>query len=181
MKALVRVIGIDDGFLDKTKKESIIVGLISRIDGRIEGILSEKIRIDGLDCTQKIISMIQNSKFRQEIKILFLHGVNFAGFNIADVHQLHGKLDVPIITCFKKFPDMKKISKALSHIPQTKKRIKLIKKAGKINSFEGIYFQCAGITPEKAQTIIRKTRKYSLLPEPLRLAHMIASGITKPN
>ncbi|MEW6294849.1 MAG: DUF99 family protein [Candidatus Diapherotrites archaeon] len=180
MKALVRVIGIDDGFLDKTKKDSILVGVISRIDGRIEGILSEKILIDGLDSTEKIASMIKESKFRQEIKILFLHGVNFAGFNIADVQQLHRKLGVPVITCFRKFPDMKKIRKALSHIPQTKKRIKLIKKAGKINSFEGIYFQCSGIAPEKARTIIRKTRKYSLLPEPLRLSHMIASGITKP-
>ena len=180
-KPLSRVIGIDDGYFDlKAREESILVGVVWRLDGRIEGILSQKIKVDRFDSTEKIISMISSSKFKSQAKFVLLHGVNFAGFNIADIKKINKKLRVPIIVCFRKKPNMKKIKKALSHLGNTKERILLIKRAGKIFSAEKIFFQFAGTKEQTARELIKKTLLYSYMPEPLRLAHLIASGITKP-
>ena len=44
LKPLIRVIAFDDGhFTPKTKGEAFLVGVISRLDNRVEGIVSTKI------------------------------------------------------------------------------------------------------------------------------------------
>ncbi|MFH1544656.1 MAG: DUF99 family protein [archaeon] len=179
MKSLIRVIGIDDGYFSSKKGTTLLVGVIYRLDNRVEGILSQKIKVDGKDSTKKIIKMVKDSKFTSQIKCVFLHGVNFAGFNVADVKELNKKLRVPIITCFRRNPDMKGIRRALSNLSDSGKRFNLILNAGKIYKAERIHFQCTGIEATEAKAMIKKCRVHSLLPEPLRLSHLIASGVTK--
>lgn len=41
---------------------------------------------------------------------------------------------------------------------------------------KNIYFQCYGITKEDASKIIKETSTMSLIPEPLRVAHLMATG-----
>ena len=179
MKALARVIGIDDGFFKpRTKMKTYIVGVVFRVDNRIEGIISEKIKVDALDSTEKIISMISKSKFKPQIKVVLLGGVNFAGFNIIDAEKLYKKLRIPIIIVFRKKPRMEKIRNALKSFKDFDKRIALIKKAGEIHRANNFFFQCHGIEQKEAQVILKKCSYHSNLPEPIRLAHLIASGIT---
>jgi endonuclease V-like protein UPF0215 family len=47
-----------------------------------------------------------------------------------------------------------------------------------INNGTKIYLELAGISLADAQKIIRLTSTRSCLPEPLRVAHLIASGIS---
>ncbi|MBN2067451.1 MAG: DUF99 family protein [Candidatus Diapherotrites archaeon] len=179
MKKLPRVLAIDDGFFrPRQKGRAILVGVVSRLDNRIEGILSGEVNVDGLDSTQKIISMLAKSKFKQQVSFLILDGVNFAGFNIVDVDRLFKRLSVPIIIVFRKMPRMEKIEKALGNFKDGKKRLKLIAKAGEIHSFNSIHFQVKGTDAKTAKSVLRKTIKYSKLPEPLRMAHLIASGVS---
>lgn len=179
MKQFIRVIGIDDGFfVAKTKQKTILVGVVYRLDKRIEGIVSEKITVDSLDCTKKIIKMIKETKFASQVSLILLDGINFAGFNIVNLNLLHKKTNLPIIVVFRKKPNMHKIARALSRFKDKEKRMSLIKKAGKIYCFKNIFFQCFAIEQKKARTILKKTIVFSNLPEPVRLAHLVASGIT---
>jgi hypothetical protein len=180
LKQLIRVIGIDDGqFVPRKKGFTLLVGVVYRLDGRVEGVISEKIEVDALNASQKICEMIKNSRFEKQVKCVLLHGINFAGFNIADISLISKELSVPVIVCFKKKPNILKIRNALKNFPDFKKRIELIEKAPKIKPFNSIFFQCMGCTEIEAKKIINKTLLNSSMPEPLRLAHLIASGVTK--
>ena len=61
----------------------------------------------------------------------------------------------------------------------------LMKKAGKIHRLKlkmnkknkNLYFQTAGIVKEKAEKIIIISTAHAIVPEPIRIAHLIASGI----
>ena len=174
------MIAVDDGFfVPRKSKKTILVGVIARLNNRVEGIVSTEIWVDKLDSTQKIISLINNSRFKKNIKLILLSGINFAGFNIVDAKKLHKKLSLPIIVCLKKKPNLEKIVKALSFFRDSKKRTQLIMNAPKIYSFKSMHFQCIGLKEKEAESILAKTIKYSSLPEPIRLSHLIASGITR--
>lgn len=179
LKKLLRVLAIDDGFFKPKKKgKAILVAVLSRLDNQVEGILSTSVKIDGLDSTSKIISLVKKSKFKTQVNFLILDGLNFAGFNIVDLQKLSKELGVPAIAVIRKKPDLERIEKALSNFKDSKKRIKLIEKAGPIHKGKKVFFQFYGCDEKTANTILSKTARYSNLPEPLRLAHLIASGVS---
>lgn len=179
MKHLLRVLAIDDGyFKPRQKGETILVGVVSRLDSQIEGILSTKVQVDGLDSTKQISSMLLNSKFSNQISFILLSGLNFAGFNIVDLKKLFARTGIPIIIVFRKMPRMHKIEAALGKFRDWKKRMNLIAQAGEIFHCSKIHFQVHGTDAKTAASVLRKTIKHSNLPEPLRLAHLIASGVS---
>lgn len=180
MQKILTAIGFDDGFfVPRKSRKTILVGVVFRSNNQLDGIVSDSISVDGFNSSEKIISLTKNSRFKENISVIFLDGINFAGFNIADVEKLHKKLRIPIIIVFRKKPRMKKIHKAISKLTFSKKRALLLKKAGEIHSSARIHFQCIGISAEEAEKVIKKFSYYSNLPEPIRLAHLIASGITR--
>ncbi len=179
IKRLARVVAFDDGyFRPRTKGSTKLVGVVYRFDSRVEGIISGSIRVDGHDSTKKIISMLKKSRFLQQVAFILLAGVNFAGFNIADVNQLNKKLGKPVIMVFRRKPRFHKIRAALRKFHDSRKRIALIENAGKVYNAENVHFQCIGTTPAVARHVIKKCLMHSNIPEPLRLAHLIASGVT---
>lgn len=179
LKPLIRVIAFDDGFFKlRVKGYTSLIGVVYRLDGRVEGVVSTKISVDSLDSTNKIIKLLSKSRFLDQIAFILLSGVNFAGFNIVDVERLNKKLKKPIIIVFRKKPNFEKIFSALKKFKDSEKRIRLIKKAGRVYSFNGGRFQLAGANIIAARQVIKKCLVHSNLPEPIRLAHIIASGVT---
>lgn len=177
MKKEIRVLGIDDGPFDKSKKSKVlVVGTIFRGGDFLDGIVSTKVKIDGEDSTAKLLSMINRCKFKPQLQAIILDGIALGGFNIIDIDKLNDKTSIPVIVVIRKYPDFKKIKDALKKIGKEKK-YKLIEKAGKIEKIGKIYVQTAGISLEKAKDILRITCTHSYLPEPIRIAHMIAAGI----
>ncbi|PIU21870.1 MAG: hypothetical protein COT15_00140 [Candidatus Diapherotrites archaeon CG08_land_8_20_14_0_20_34_12] len=175
----IRAIAFDDGCFEKGKSlKTKLVGVIFRSDSQIEGILCDEIFVDRLDSTALIEKMIKKSRFADQIRYIFLSGLNFAGFNIVDMPKLYSMLKIPIIVTLKKKPDMVKINSALAKFHDSMERIALIKKAGKLHSYKKIYYQKIGLDEKQAQHIIDAFTYTSNMPEPVRLAHIIASGLT---
>ena len=181
IKENIRAIGIDDGyFRPKRKGKTKLVAVLLRADCRLEGILCSEIEVDALDATARILDMLKkdDSKFIKQASVVFLDGINFAGFNIVDINALSNALEKPVIVVFRKMPKMEKIFKALERFADKDLRKELIKKAGRIYKAEHIFFQCAGIEASEAKALIKKFSIHSNLPEPVRMAHLIASAIT---
>ncbi|MEK6868965.1 MAG: DUF99 family protein, partial [Nanoarchaeota archaeon] len=59
-----------------------------------------------------------------------------------------------------------------------KHKIRLIEKAGSVVPVGEIFIQLTGLSIEKAKEILKITCTRSLIPEPIRISHLIASGIT---
>lgn len=179
MKKLPRILAIDDGsFKPRQKGKALLLGVVSRLDNRVEGIVTTSVAVDGLDSTSKIIKMVKESKFRPQVNFILLDGINFAGFNFVDLPKLNKELNIPIIAVLRKKPRLEKIEKALQSFKDKRKRMKLIEKAGEIKTGKKVFFQSIGCDEKTVKTVLSKTTKCGNLPEPLRLAHLIASGVS---
>ena len=103
----------------------------------------------------------------------------------ADIKELYNKTSLPVIALTRDPPKMEEIKQALENLPEKEKRWKAILNAGEIievqtrEGEEPIYMQIAGLERRDAEKIVRITSTRSNIPEPLRVAHIIASGLTK--
>jgi len=177
------VLGIDDGkFIPRTQGTVIVVGVIFRGGYSIDGVMHTNITIDGLDATEKFITMINTSPHHKQLRLVMLNGITFAGFNIVNIKKLHTSTALPVLALTHDKPDMVAVYEALKNLPNPEERWRLVVEAGEIheviNNGTKIYLELAGISLTDAQKIIRLTSTKSCLPEPLRVAHLVASGIS---
>ena len=186
IKPEIRVLGIDDGgFVPRTKGTVDVVGVVYRGGYWFEGVMRAEITIDGLDATEKIAAMIESSPYYRELRIVVLDGVTFAGFNVVDISKLSRRVDLPVISVARKKPELEEIRSALKNLPDFEIRWRAMENAGKIFEVETrkgenpVYMHIAGILREDAEKIMKKTSTRSLIPEALRVAHIIASGLTR--
>ncbi len=112
-----------------------------------------------------------------------LNGVTFGGFNVVDIEALNDLTGVPVIAVMRKLPDMESIGRALEHLSEPRQRYEMILRAGEIREvttkWRGgpVYCQCKGIEKDDAARLIVDTAVHSRLPEPVRVAHIIATGV----
>ena len=183
IKPEIRVLGVDDGkFTPHTKGTALVVGVVLRGGCWIEGVMHTTVSIDGLDATDCLTSMINSSPHRRQLRLVMLSGVTFAGFNLVDIKKLNLATGLPILALTRDRPDLESIHQALGNLPDTEERWRLVLAAGEIHEVNcrgtKLYMEVAGISPEDALKIVLLTSTRSSLPEPLRVAHLIASGIT---
>jgi len=183
MKQQIRLLGIDDSPFSFNEKYANIIGVVMRGGEYLECVLSRQISIDGDDATFSCIDMIKNTKHRKQLKALLLDGVTFGGFNVVDVKEINTSTNLPIITVTRDKPDFLKIEKALkNNFADWKNRLNLMKK-GRLyvvnTKYNPIYIKCVGIDVKDAKEIIKLSTIRGVVPEPLRVAHIIASGITR--
>ena len=185
IKPEIRVLGVDDGaFTPHVQSQVPVVGIVFRGGYWFDGIMHTKIAVDGFDATDKIASMIIRSPHYKQLRVIMLNGITFAGFNIVDVQELNVTTELPVITVTRKKPDLAEIRQALQNLPYSEERWKTILNAGEpievstINMKAKVYIQTIGLSIEDAQKILRLTSTRSNIPEALRVAHLIASGIS---
>lgn len=186
IKPEIRVLGVDDGVFTPHSKEIVdVVGVVYRGGYWLDGFMHTCVQVDGLDATQKLVGMITRSPHHPQLRVVMLNGVTLAGFNIVDIEELCEKLKLPVIAVTRDKPNFDDIKKALQNLPESEKRWKAIEKAGKmikVRTREGeepIYVHVVGISEEDAKRILKSTSTRSNIPEPLRVAHIIASGLTQ--
>jgi endonuclease V-like protein UPF0215 family len=186
IKPEIRVLGIDDGvFVPRTRGTVDVVGVVYRGGYWFEGVMRAEITIDGLDATEKIAAMITGSPFYGEIRVIVLDGVTFAGFNVVDISKLSLSVDLPVISVVREKPDLEEIRSALKNLPDFEIRWRAMENAGKLFEVETrkgenpVYMHIAGILREDAEKIMKKTSTRSLIPEALRVAHIVASGLSR--
>ncbi len=181
MKHGLRVLGLDDGPFNKfTDIKTVIVGVIMRMNYPVEGISVREITVDGMDSTEIAMSMIQG-RFLDDIDFVMSNGITFAGFNILDIQGIYRKTGIPVIAITRKNPSIENISRALLlHFKDSEERIKIIRKTPVDEIVYGnktLYINRAGIELNDAATLIRNTASTGNIPEPVRIAHLIATAI----
>ena len=185
LKDQARICGIDDSpfeFGNRNAKADVI-GAIVRIPSYLEGVLRFEVAVDGDDATSAIARALSNSRFLDQIKAVMIDGVSLAGFNIIDIARLSGELDVPVITVTRDRPDMDSIRAALSkYFEDWGERFATVSSLPVIEmrtDHNPVFISFAGSTEEEAMELVRKTTVRGVIPEPIRMAHIIASGIVK--
>lgn len=184
IKKELRILGIDDGPFNKFRdKECLVIATVFRGGHYMDGLLSTKVKVDGIDSTTKLTKIIRKTKHIGQLQCIMIDGIALAGFNVIDIQKLNKKTKLPVIVIIRRKPNFKKIERALRKANKKtwRKKLKLMEKAGKIYKLrlknKNLYFQTAGISEKQVREIIRISATHAIMPEPIRIAHLIASGV----
>ena len=181
MKKYIRALGIDDSyFVPHQPGYTSLVGVLVRAPNYLEGMLLRKIEVDGLDATDAILDML-SSKYGKQVRVIFTQGITFGGFNIIDIERIWKETTIPIIVVSRKEPDMKRIEEELKkHFEDWERRMEMLKKYPLIKIKNGrflLHVQYAGLEKIEVESIISQFTVRGAIPEPLRIAHLIASSL----
>ena len=183
VKPEIRVLGLDDGPFGRGDKKTLLVGTVFRGGIQLDGVLCRWIEVDGRDSTEKIVEMVTSSKHAGQLRVIMSESITFGGFNLMDIREVYERTGLPVIAVTRDKPNLRKVRLALKKFPDFQERWELVKRAGKVHAVKlndgRIYLQLAGIELEKAKEIVEITTVRGLLPEPVRVAHLIAAGIIK--
>ena len=177
MKREIRLLGIDDAPFDKFKdRKTLILGVFFRGGSFMDGVLSAVVDVDGTDSSDRIIHMVNRSKFKPQLRAIMMKGIAVAGFNLIDIQKISRKTRVPVIIVMRRMPEQKRMARILKKLGKSR-RIKHMEKAGNIHKARGLYIQFFGTTLAKAKEILRISCSRSNIPEPIRVAHLMAGGV----
>lgn len=138
------------------------------------------IEVDGLDAQRILTSLLATVSY----DVVMLSGVSFGGFNIVDLKLLARKVGRPVIAVIRERPNNKAVRDALrKHFDDWRERWRMVKNAGRLYSCKPmadepkLYFEVGGCSPASARRIIASSSTVSRLPEPIRVAGILAKGL----
>ncbi len=183
IKPEIRILGIDDGkFMPHTNGTVIVVGVVFRGGLWLEGVMHTTVDIDGSNATEQLAKMISNSPHCRQLRLVMLNGITLGGFNLVNIKVLHLATSLPILALTRDKPNLDAIRSALTHLPKSDERWGIVEAAGEIyeitNKGVHLYMETAGISLEDAKKIVELASTRSSFPEPLRVAHLVASGVS---
>jgi uncharacterized protein len=185
-KPHLRVVGLDDGPFVRSARRAALVGVIFSAPNYVEGILRTRVTIDGTDATERILSLLGESPFLDGVRAVLLDGIAVGGFNLIDLDRLHERLQRPIVTVTRRTPDFPAIHAALrKYFPRdagARWRLVRAHPLFRLPTPEGnpLHVGAVGCTRAEAAAIVRRTTVRGNLPEPLRLARLIARALAAP-
>ena len=187
MKPQFRVLGIDDGPFSFSDRKVPVIGVVVR-KGYVDAVLRTEAQVDGDDATSVLAGLVLESGYRDQIEAVMLDGACLGGFNVVDIEELNRATGVGVLTVTRDRPDMEKIRAALEKLGSTSKygrrpvqdwksRLERLERTRLVEVDTGhkpIYMGFAGIEEPDAKGIVTASTVRGAMPEPVRLAHMIA-------
>jgi len=176
-KKAIRALGIAESF-KKSEKQSVLAGVVMRSDWIIDGVTYANATVRGDDATDAVIKLY-TSLDRTDINFVMIGGLIISMYNIIDIERLHERLKVPVIgVTFEEsegldehikraFPDSWKSKMEAYHKLGSREEIKL--KTG-----YSIFVRAQGINTKSAKQAINKFLLQGSIPEPIRVARLIA-------
>jgi hypothetical protein len=174
-------VGVEDGsFLRGITRKAFLAAVLVR-GVKVEDVKIAEITVDGLDATKKLVEILSGWEFAA----ILLAGVSFAGFNLIDPLVIHEKFEKPVVIISRTKPDNRAVKQALQqHFEDWRIRWNVFEKLGpvhKINVLAGeppVYVETVGVSIKWAHDLIRALAVLSRVPEPIRVARLIARGLS---
>lgn len=175
------MLGIDDGPFTWGDPEADVVGVLMRGGSYVEAVLRTRVMVDGTDATDKLVAMLAPSRYLEQLHCLMLDGACLGGFNVVDLDQLRAALGVPVLSVTRDPPDRAAIEAALrKHFPDAERRLALLGKhpLHRVETEHNpLWVQCVGLGLEEARGVVKRTTIRGVIPEPVRVAHLIAAAM----
>jgi hypothetical protein len=172
------VVGFDDAPFDRGHTGPVpVVGAVFA-GLRLDGVLTGSIEKDGNDAAESLARLVLGSKFAGHIRLIMLQGIALGGFNVVDAPALSESTGLPVLVVARGNPDRDGIRQALFNgIPGGPRKWSVIEALGEMEPANGIYMQRVGLGREEAEAVIRRFSVNSNIPEPIRVAHLIAGAM----
>ena len=181
LKKGVKILGIACSSFNRLEDKSVpIFGVVYRGASLFEGVMKISIEVDGEDATEKIQAMIEQSKHSKQLNLIMTRGITIAGFNYIDIKKLYDKTGLPVISVVDRKPNFEKIRSAIKNVANWEDRYKVITNSGLIREIqssedeEPVFIQSIGFKDKEIATFLKKVTIVGRIPEPIRVARLIA-------
>lgn len=176
-KRKIRAIGFDDAPFTRHQPEKVPISGVVCAATRFEGMVWGEIQPDGWDVTEVICQLLIGKKFLPQLHLVLLDGIGFGGFNLVDLPTLAARLQLPCVAVMRRYPNLTKITQALSRLSDRDQRLARISRAGIIHNYPPFFFQVCGEQPEIIAQALECLTDRGKVPEALRLAHLIGAAV----
>jgi endonuclease V-like protein UPF0215 family len=172
------VLGIDDGpFVVGQSTEASIVGVMTEGPDLVEAVAVTRFPVDGDGATAFLATWITGLRFHPALQAIVLGGVTIAGLGVVDLVALAALTALPVIAVSRRDPRDHRVADALRAAGLTDRLEVIARTPAALVTPTGLHLACAGTTAENAADLVAACRGKANVPEPLRLAHMIARAI----
>ncbi len=176
--------GVEDGSFDAFNntgvQTTVLCGVVLE-SSIIRDVRLSEITVDGMDSTDVLLRMSKGI----DADVVILGGITFAGFNVMDPFRVHEETGLPVIAYSGVKPDNRKMLAALrSHFDDWRERWAIVERLGEVHSTRPylreppVYYEVVGESPGWAEEVLRYSALVSRIPEPVRVAGLIARGIS---
>ena len=181
----LRIVGVDDGTFPpvKTHDQHALLAAVLFRRSRISSVRFGRILVDGRDANKVLAFILKPLSF----DLTMLSGISFGGFNLVDIKELAKATRRPVIAISRERPDNAAVLRALrNHFTDWKERWRIVQRAGQLHAFKpllvepALYFEVTGESPSFAKKAIASAATISRLPEPIRVAGIVARGLSAP-
>jgi len=178
-----RALGISESFVKSVSEKSILAGVVMRADGTIDGFTFAKATVGGMDATEKILEMYKHLG-RDDINVFLLNGCVISWYNVIDLNRIVEETNLPLIcVTYNESAGLEKYFKEL--FPQDwERRVEVYRRNKsritiKLSTGYTVYIRYLGMKMEEAKGILNKFTSHGSIPEPLRVARLLARSIFK--
>lgn len=181
VKPHVRVVGIDDGAFRRVDRRAPIAAVTVSAPEYVEAVEVGSVEVDGRDATERAVELVRRTGHLADLRAVLVDGVVLGGFNVVDLDRLAGELRLPVVSLTRRAPDLARIRAALvKWFSRDARRRYALLTAHRLfpvpTSGRPIFASVVGCRRVDALALIRRTTVRGFWPEPLRLAHLIASA-----
>jgi uncharacterized protein len=172
------VLGIDDGpFVVRDGEDTPIVGVMTEGPDLVEAVAVTRFPVDGDEVTGFLADWVTGLRLHPALQAIVLGGITIAGLGVVDLDALAARVGVPVIAVSRRDPRSHRVGDALRAAGLLTRLALLERTPAAFASPGGLYLAYAGTTSEIAVTLVAGCRGKANVPEPLRLAHMIARAV----
>jgi len=183
VKPQSRILGVDDAPFRFSDDLVPVVGVIVRAPNYVEGVMTTRVHVDGDDATDVLAGAIGRSRYRAGLALVLLDGAALGGFNVVDIDALHRTVKVPVATVTRDRPDLAAIEKALrARFSDWESRLEVLRRNALVEietAHKPLFATAVGISAHELGDALRRVTIRGALPEPLRIAHVVATAIVR--
>jgi len=172
------VLGIDDGPFEKHggARTTPVVGVMMEGADLVEAVAVTHFGVDGDDVTDFLADWIGSLRFRPALQGVLFGGITIAGLAVIDQDALAERLGLPVVVVNRREPQNERLRGALLSAGLSD-RIDVLERAPTAFAVSGVFAAAAGAEPDLASRLVCATLGKSDLPEPIRIAHLIARAM----
>ncbi|WP_287584132.1 DUF99 family protein [Candidatus Borrarchaeum sp.] len=179
----LRVLGFAESFVKETSSRSVFTGVVMRGDQfLIDGFGMTTLTVGGMDATEGVLRLFKQLN-RTDINILMMNGCIISWYNVIDLEEVFTTLEIPLVCItYEESEGLEKYFK--DNFEDWEKRIEIYKKNGprdeiKLHTEHLIYTRVYGMEPKETQIILDRFTLQGAVPEPLRVARLLARALLK--
>ena len=172
------MLGVDDGPFEKFAPgaHAPIVGVMMEGADLVEGIAQTRFPVDGDSVTDFLADWIGSLRFRPALHAVVFGGITLAGLAVLEPEALALRLGLPVLVLNRKPPHDDGLREAL-RAAGLADRIALLERAPAAFALDDVHVSISGVSRQEARALLERTRRKGSLPEPLRIAHLIARAV----